>query len=645
MHSGSGNQFVVTNWLIGANERLVRAGATRLRVVQEYRRRLAQCFVPPRHYGKAAERLNNPGAVVLLNGPSGSGRRAAATMLLEGAAAPGSRIEELPLRWEEDSLDASVGDCYLLDLSGVSDSEYPEAQRSLMHYGAITEQSGARLVAVLPAGQEWMLDRALSPLVVQLERPRGRAVFARCLRVNRVPFEPEQLDTEVLARMFSTSPMRELARLADLVVRARDSHQYGNGFEAWCVGAVAAVTDASDAVVRQLRDHRGGLDRALLLTAAMTSGAAAEAVLSGALRLLEVLRHERDDTPRLAQTGLGEQLRALAISRDGDGWVSFAQLDYDSAVRRHFWQNFPDLRPAFRDWVGRCMELSELRGEDRMRLVARFAEQALATGRPDDLCVLARRWTHPDAGGKLRPEAAAVLELGLSHDQYGSHLRSRVYGWVTAGPLPEDLARVLTDVCQQVMAATHPEQAVVRLRHLAVRQAGAEAAAARAAVLTLARGNRFLFRRLAMRLVNAGLSSPRNADILLDLLDPTDLRIQPPWREFTLGWRVVMNAMAAEVWTPVVQRWLSALEQRRGGNRVLHALLLAAAGDDLLLNRLYVATRAWAGQSPPGPPQVSPTRCRFREEIAERFCREIDLVQGVDEAGPGPDPQCTTESI
>lgn len=291
VHSGSGDQFNVTTWVIGANERLIRAGATRLRIVQQHRRWLRWCFVRPRHYGRAAERLAEPGAVVLLNGPSGSGRRAAAAMLLEEAVVPGGRMEELPLRWEEDSLDASADDRYLLDLSGVSDTDYPDAQRSLMHYWATVEQRGARLVAVLPAGLDCMLDGTFSPLLVQLERPRGRAVLSRYLRVNGVDFDPEQLKGEALDRMFSASPMRELTRLGDLIVQARDSRRYGASFEDWCKEAVVSVTDVSNEVARQLREHRGALDRALLLAAAMAGGAASEAVLSGAHCLLNVLRH------------------------------------------------------------------------------------------------------------------------------------------------------------------------------------------------------------------------------------------------------------------------------------------------------------------------------------------------------------------
>ncbi|NEE56976.1 hypothetical protein G3M55_72030, partial [Streptomyces sp. SID8455] len=140
--------------------------------------------------------------------------------------------------------------------------------------------------------------------------------------------------------------------------------------------------------------------------------------LSAAHSLLGVLGHPQDETPRLARAGLGEQFEELSLAREGDGRVRFVRLAYDEAVRRHFWENFPDLRADFRDWVGECMEIPTLGAEDRARLVGRFAEQALRTDRPDDLHLLIERWTRSSAGGRLRAEAAAALELGLSHERY-----------------------------------------------------------------------------------------------------------------------------------------------------------------------------------------------------------------------------------
>ncbi|PJN28706.1 hypothetical protein CG717_21755 [Streptomyces sp. CB02613] len=631
VHSGGGDQNNTYYYSIGLREPLVRAGVDRLEIVREHRRRLAKCFVWPGGYARAADRLAQPGAVVLLEGAPGVGRRSAATMLLMGVSVPGSRIEELPTVREEEPLDASPDDRYLLDLSSVGDGDYPAAQRTLMSYRALVEESGARLVAVTPPGLEWMLDAELAPLAVYLERPSGRAVFSRHLRVWGVRFEHEQLDHGDLPHLFETAPVRELDRLAGLVVQARGRAGPGTNFEHWRDEAVAAATNWSQQVAGDLRQHRGAEERALLLAASMTSGGPADSVLSAAHSLLDVLGHPQDETPRLARAGLGEQFEELALAREDDGRVRFARLAYDDAVRRHFWENFPDLRADFRDWVGACMELPGLGAEDRARLVARFAEQALRTDRPDDLHLLIEKWTHPSAAGQLRAEAAEALELGLSHERYGSRFRSHVYQWVTTARMAPDLARVLTVVCRQVMAVTHPEQAMVRLRHLALRQENPEdiRATARSALLELARGNRRLYGRLVHRLLPRARPADGGLEILLALLDPAELRVHPPWQAFVFTWRAVMAGKPVRAWSPSVQRWLAALTRRRAGEEVLNALLLAAYGDRDLLNQLYATTCDWAESEPADMPEGLRARRDDRVRTADRFCREIDLAQGV----------------
>lgn len=529
LHSGEGNQYNY-HWSIGSQEPLVRVGVDRLRIVREHRIRLARCFVRPRGCRRAADRLGRPGAVVILQGMPGVGRRAAATMLLEEVSAPLGRIEELPANLEEGVPEPSPGDRYLLDLSPVGENDYPAAQQTLKMYRSLVEKHEARMVAVCPAGLEWMLDAELAPLAVTIERPRGRAVLSRHLRARGVRFEYEHLSTDELTHMFATAPMRELDRLAELVTQARDSARYGTDFTHWRDEAVAAATNWSQQVAQKLRKHRGGPERALLLAAAMMSGATADTVMGAATRLLELVGHPKDLTPRLAQEGLGEQFEKLALVREADGRVGFGRLAYDDAVRGHFWENFPDLRTGFRDWVEQCMEQPELGPEDRRRLVSRFAEQALSSGRPDDLVELVEKWTRPSAEGRLSAAAAATLELGLSHEQYASRFRSRVYQWATAARLKPDLARVLISVSRHVIAATHPEQAMVRLRHLALRPEipGALAQEARSGLLQLARKNRRLYARSVPPLLPRRRPDSGSLDVLLALLDPVDLRIEPP---------------------------------------------------------------------------------------------------------------------
>ncbi|CAM5423426.1 hypothetical protein SCYAM73S_02136 [Streptomyces cyaneofuscatus] len=631
VHSGGGDQNNIYYYSVGPREPLVRTGVDRLEIVREHRRRLAKCFVWPGGYARAADRLAQPGAAVLLEGPPGIGRRSAATMLLIGASVPGSRIEELPTVREEEPLDPSPDDRYLLDLSSIGDGDYPAAQRTLMSYCALVEKSGARLVAVSPSGLEWMLDAELAPLAVHLQRPSGRAVFSRHLRVRGVGFAYEQLDHGDLPHLFETAPMGELDRLAGLVVQARDRARRGTEFEHWREEAVAAATNWSQQVAGDLRQHRDAEERALLLAASMTSGGPADTVLSAAHSLLGVLGHPQDETPRLARAGLGEQFEELSLVREDDGRVRFVRLAYDDAVRRHFWENFPDLRADFRSWVGECMELPGLGAEDRARLVSRFAEQALRTDRPDDLHLLIEKWTQPSAGGRLRAEAAAALELGLSHERYGSRFRSHVYQWVTTARIEPDLARVLTVVCRQVMAVTHPEQAMVRLRHLTLRQENPEdiKEGARSALLELARGNRRLYGRLVHRLLPRARPVDGGLDVLLALLDPAERRVDPPWQAFVLAWRAVMAGKPARAWSPAAQRWLAALTLRQVGDEVLNALLIAAYGDRDLLNQLYVATCDWADSEPVDMPEEFRAQRDDRVRTADRFCREIDLAQGV----------------
>lgn len=551
-------------------------------------------------------------------------------MLLEEAPATGGQIEELPATSDEGPFEVSADDRYLLDLSGISDTDYPAAEHALIRYRSVVEQGDARLVVILPFGLNWMLREDLSPLVVTLERPRGRAVFSRHLRVQGLTFAPDDLDTSELHHLFSVAPMRELARLAELVAEARDAKRYGSTFATWRDAGVAAATDWAEEVARLLQEHRGAQARALLLSAAMVSDSPAEAALGGAQLLTEILRHESEDTVGLARAGLGEQLRALGIERSNSGKISFQRLAYDGAVRKHFWVNFPDLRPAFRDWVAKLITLPELSAEGRMNLIARFTEQSMSTGRPDDLCTLVEAWTQQ--GGRLQAEAAAALELGLSHERYGAHFRSRVYTWVTSR-IPPALAHVLTDVCHQVIAVSHPEQAAVRLRHLALRQDGAERGAARTALLNLARANHRVFRRLVNRIAVLPLME-NTADLLLGLLEPALLGIYPPHEEFTLAWRALLVARPTTEWTPLLHRWLDHLAREPLDERITSALIVAAAGDGIVLNRLYVAVCQWRAAPQPEATTGALVPPEARHRTSAWLCREIDVLLGLDERIP-----------
>ncbi|MEV7519754.1 hypothetical protein [Streptomyces sp. NPDC091371] len=613
-HHGSGSQHVYVGFQPPGQ------GRDGLHIVRDRRAELRRRFVHPGHYGEAAGRLEAPGAVVLLQGPPGIGRSAAATMLLHEATDTGpgekGRFEQLTADKPEGRLDAGPHDRFLLDLSGTAYDYYPEAQETLAYHRAAVEQAKARLVVVLPTGLDHLLDPQFGCLTVRLERPLPIAVVRLGLRVAGIDCEADQLRPPALAAFITDVPMRELARFCETVVRARDGGRHGTEFDAWCEEALAAVTDRAAEAAQQVASLETAEERGLLLAAAMLHGASADAVFHSRNALLEELGHSVEDPPGLAGGDLLDQLKSLGIRRDREGLIAFEHLEYDAAVRRHFWLSFPALRGALCNWIEQTITLDDLTRDDRADLVSRFTEQVLAAGRPDDLLDVAEQWA-----GNLQPsllgEATAALELGLSDERHGRAIRQKIRVWATAPELPRGLFRLLTGVCRGMMSVTHPHQAVVRLHHLA--RHGADA---RDALFELVRADVGLRRFLISRIAAPAQAGPRalgNLELLLGLLAESDPPPPLPWRELTGVWRAAMDHSTPDYWSPPARAWLTAFTPAPGARRepALDVLVNAVSGSDRHSNQLYAITCDWARNRPE------------RQPTATWLWQQIDAAQGL----------------
>jgi hypothetical protein len=634
---GSQNIFygIGTDWMI-------RKGVEPLRIIREDRVRLADRFVPPVGYRAAADRLEKPGSAVLLEAPPGSGRRAAAIMLLhelDGVAhEEGVRFEELPISDEGDTegpLVPGAGDRFLFDLSGISDEkELAKAQRRLTVYRGQVQEAGAHMAVILPSGMAHALAPELEPHTVTLRRPRGVAVVTRHLRMDRVTFRSKDLKNASLQQLCLRSPMRELARLAGLVRAARDRGRFGADFAEWLDQAMHAVTDRAGEVGRQVATFRTAPERALLLATAVFEDARADTVYDAWHGLLRTVKHEEQATTELARTDFGEQLAALGIEPDPDSRLRFERLAYADAVRTYFWANFPGIRGDFRDWIGHAAGLQGLTTDDRMNVVIRFGERSLAVERPDHLFDLVVRWAGTGTGSFCDPRALAGLELGLSHEKFGGWFRKRIYECVRSGPLSDGLVRALTAACRQSLWATHPEQAMVRLHYLALRK-GAAAHEAREALLDLARRDRRLYRLLMDRLRNRTGREPNKAashlQFLTELLTSDRAPDPPPWPDLFLGWQTVFSQRPTELWNPLVRSWLNAAAGDGSREMALDVMVEAACGRAPTLHRLYSIACDWAGTA----------RHSSRAAIAALFWQHIDNAQyarteGTERAGAGP---------
>ncbi|MEW2068866.1 hypothetical protein [Streptomyces sp. NPDC007346] len=640
VNNGSGPQ----NVFYGAGpDWMARKGVVSLRIIREDRERLADRFVSPPGFRVAADRLEKPGSVVLLEARPGSGRRAAAIMLLHqlgedgGAEEEGARFEELPVLDKDDGgpFAPGEGDRFLLDLSGIVDEEaYAKAQHRLALCRSQVQAAGAHMVAVLPSDMHHAHMPDLEPHTVTLGRPRGVAVVTRYLRMDRMPFRPADLRSAGLQRLCDRSPMRELARLAGLVGAARAGGRFGSDFAGWLDQAMHAVTDRAEEVGRQVGAAATTPERALLLATAVFEETDADTVYEAWHGLMRTVGHEEEATTELARKDFGERLAALGIERDPDGRLRFERLAYADAVRTYFWANFPGTRDDLRDWIGHAAGLGGLTTDDRVNVVVRFGERSLAVGRPDHLFDLVVRWADSANGASCDPRALAALELGFSHERLGAWFRRRTYDCVRSGPLSDGLVRVLTAACFQSLGATHPDQALVRLHYLAVRE-GEAASKAREALLDLAGRDRRLYRLLIDRLRHRIRRDTHGAEphlrLLEELLRSDRAPEPPPWPDLFLGWETVFSQPPTERWNPLVSSWLNAVAGDSTRELALGVMVGAAHGGPTALHRLYVIAGAWAGTA----------RRSSRAAVAALFWHHIDQAQytrtgDTERAGAGP---------
>ncbi|MFW6694466.1 ABC transporter substrate-binding protein [Streptomyces sp. MAR4 CNX-425] len=645
VHTGPGDQHIYIAAMTEASQRLGNRGKDPRTLAQEQLTFVYQRFVPPRRLGEA-RRLLSEHRTAVISGSPGSGRHTAAQMLLyEPTAATG--IHEVDPEIGEDggvTLDrraVAEGDSLLLDLSDREATRLSGLQGELSAFRSVVEERGARLVLVLSPHLDAYLTPELHRLTVHLERPRANDVLMRYLRRAQITPPPAALAAPALAGFLADAPMRDVARLADGIRRARDAAPTGS-FDDWWPEELAQLREDDPEGVTFVSTMTDGRQRALALTVAMLHGATPDTLYHAVTALLAELKHPEDERPRLDRADLNTELSTLGCAPGPGGHVRFTEARRERTVLAHFWSYFPDLRKSFRTWAAYCVRDLRLDRAERDRLIERFAEQALRTGHPEELLQLARDWTVAGRQG-LVPEAAQALAAGLRHDVHGRTVRQQILTELRAekGGLPRVYRLALTVVCSRVMAVGHPDQALVRLHHLARLEDDRERRPALAALLDLAVSEPRLCALLLSRLTSHGIGPtgfrPAEARVFLALADAVARRPDLCTRHAARGrladcWAAVFAHGSYEEWTPYVRTWLDAAgaDGVRGHRDVLLKTLAAAAAPyPAAAGRTFMAAQAWAGA--PGDDRAR------RRETADRYRRELDAAQGIG-AQPGPPP-------
>lgn len=603
---------------------------------------LRRNFVPPPGFGEACEILASRG-IVLLDGTPGSGRVAAAQMLLHELRTGDYTFHEMPVN-DDDSgpllaLHGIADDALLLlDLSEVEESVWMRAHQELHSVRTEVAGRGARLVVVLPHRRATRLAPALVPYQVVIGRPQELAVLRQYLRLSGLAPEVirQPAPADVAAFLDMRPAMEEIARFAALIVDARARARGAGDYAAWSRAAYLALSGREEEVTNRLGELRDGPSRALLLATAMLHGAHPDVVHRAAASLLETVRHPQEDLPLLQHNGLGERLRDIHAERDDDGGVRFKDLEFDRAVRRYFWAEFPELREGLRTWVETTAISAELSEKNRDDLVERFTELCLSDRYREMLLPLVYEWTAKPANRAGTRAAVQLLTRGLQDQRHGWFFRNQIYKWSTSRTgLSDALTEVIISLCIEVMAVRHPYQAVVRLHHLARREERG-ITRARDALVHLVRADRRLLRLMFDRLHYQFTGNNRyeaDPDLFLELADPDvltttggrgrSLIAQDDVREqMTTGWSVVFGRLPADAWSPAARRWLLAVGN--GGPRhdaLLDVLVGGGASRTDVLSRLYFM----AGDLERSLPPCDGPDMRLRDRVLQK----INIAQGV----------------
>ncbi|WP_172384540.1 hypothetical protein [Streptomyces sp. MNP-20] len=632
VHGGEGPQYNFYVAAAAATSRLRDQAGGRPRTISRADRiHLYQRFVDPPHFTRVREVLREA-RVVLLDGPPGSGRRAAALMLLHQLPDSQGSLHELPDTLDDsaasvfDAREVSTGDRLLLDLSKAEEARYVEMQRQLSAFRDRLSPLDAHLVVVLPHQLGYLLRDDLRHLSADIGRPNSRHVLARHLRCEDIEPTGSDLDNQDLRAFLARAPLRKVAALADGIRRRRDTDGADQRFPQWLAAALADEHDQAGRVAADIAAEESGRRRALLLSLAMFHGSPPSTILHATNALLKALSHPDDETPRLDRTDLYAEFTAVRAEVDADGRVSFGLPGYDSAVRDHFWTYMPDVRGQLRDWFQGCMSSPGLGPAERKTAVARFAEQGLRCQRPEDLRALVERWARNDAATRYVPDAAQLLALGLSDDQHGRYFRQQIYDWSTAADTNEGLRHVLVLVCSESMAPTHPDQALVRLHHLARRGRARTGATAQEAVLSLARSDNRLYELMLNRLSadkDQNMWAARDSTLFLALADPIRrIRSSRVRALLAQGWSAALRR-PDERWTGHVSHWLSAcVEHAEHRGHVLEVLATACATDSRTAGRLYRAARVWQ--------RAADGAVTERADTVDRLLHAIDTQQGIE---------------
>ncbi|PWV58141.1 hypothetical protein [Nocardiopsis sp. L17-MgMaSL7] len=593
---------------------------------------LRRRFVAPLDFDEIHCRnvIADHGAVVLSSSP-GDGARTAALMVLAPKGEEVNRdVQDDLVRTRPDGqpvLDEATleeGARLLVDLTGESGYPLTPLRDALEGLRVRVHRAGASLVVLVGRGDEEKLSSSLRDLVVRLGRPSPLAVLDRHLESREVPDTGTAYATQRVRTWAATATMGEIEEVARRTFTAYREAGPGETIGDW----VETALEAGEAAPPEDLEAVKGRARAILLATSLMEGVPVEHLAVGVDRLLSQVSFPDDETPLLDRPGFQDELRLCGIETRAERRVYLTRAGRARMLRSAFWDAHPRLHTSFGQWVDALVADRSLSPVDRDRIAERWAEQTLRIANHREVLDRVevwsrqRRWT--------APQAAVLLTRVLRHDRYGWNGRDFIYSKAKYASLSPEFGQVLVAVCARELAATHPEQAIVRLHLLAGNGDTAVADAARSELVSLTT-RRPLYLKLLVRVCDRlrehchkpGWDHGTDRDLLWDLTPPDRLtgvlrerigRTALEWR-LKSGLGALFQRERAQTRT-YAARWI-------GSGRRLMEVLLAASVSAGTLPSLYTSGLRWADGA------ATPEQRELHRADGELLVRMVDAAEGL----------------
>lgn len=580
---------------------------------------ILRAYVPPPGGDHAAEVLTRRHAVVLV-GRDGTGRRTTALRLL---ADHGLTLHELALEADDDldALRPETGCGYLCN-AGSLDIDLEE------HVGRLRKQN-AFLVVWSTQGAARHAGTFLADLCVELKPPEPDRLFQAMLDARLRPDEARWWASRPeLELIVKAAPPADIARLVGLIRRTpapdRDD------------GAVSTVVDAYRNWEAYLRDSFAptALDlrgRVLLVTVALLEGAPEAVVYQAAASLGEALGLPPEEGQGLAGAGVHVLATAGEVTRDA-GSVRFGKPDFATSVLDYVGRIYPSAWESVWTWAvglpGRLRTGPDGAAVSRLSAVPARTLVSLAIRR-SDLTLVQHAVAEWSASPATRSYAVEALARAALAPGLGAYARRWMYECAYYRSAPVATLIAIAEACAQY-GTVYPENALIRLRHLAAVDSRPVRRAVREAVAHLA-GQEEMRARILDGIAlwaKGSKAAAAGCEAFLDIVDRRDGEGRPVvideivWGRaaggqarrlggvLSVGWQAALVTAGTAVRARSrIADWLdealsSRAEEGDGRERaeaIIRVLGRGARGDARYLPRLVAAVDAWHGRESATP--------------------------------------------